>query len=1748
MLLRKQLRYRFVLIFIVALGVLEDTARGQTPFTHAGLDGKYPGSSVLPNEQVDPASGALLVVATDLVLPGNGALDLRVTRVYNSAVYPDYDEGSTVFEEDSWAGIGWRLHFGRVINPTSTDSGVTQIEMGDGGRHALYHSIEFPGLWTTTGFWVYDKANHTLKLPNGLVYTFGRSVFVNDRLGTVRYVTEIRDPFNNRLTFDYFDASGPPDGVWRVQQHLSPTQVREVTFSYDAALKSLATMTYLGYTWTYHHDAAGPAGFSVLRSVDPPIGTDWVYDYAGPKVGELTRLTTPSGGHLNYSYVDSSRRAGALTVQSRVVQTRSIDGPELIPGTWTYAYGTGTNEDTTTVTCPCGMKVGNIQREVITKYTFNGTGVAGDFVGWKSGTLAEVIVEETGATLERRTFTYRRSEAISGDAVPGVDGVWSDTAVYTALPELTSTTRGSQTWSIEHLYHDGLGNFNDYGRPYQITEIGENILQWRRTTQVFQYGFTPYICGRLASGEVKIGPQIITSSWAYDAATGFMTGQTLTGFTTTFQPSTAGNVAVVINGLNKQTTFSYSWGRVSSVQTPEGVNKTYAVEPDGLISSETTAGLTTAYIYDPAMRIQTVRPPGWNATPPKANVVTYTYDNLHHRFVLVARGGAQTRYDLDGFGQAWTTSDQLNLRTRVSRDACNRVTFGSAPFTTGTGMRGTTTVFDGLGRVREVWNAAGKVTTLAYTGIDASRTEAPIDGQPRTTHFDYQAYGDPANARLMAVTDAMAKPTSYTYDVTGALATVTGPNPGVTRTWVIDARGLPLSDTQPESGTTSSVFDAVGNLTQVTDANQQVTTLTYDDNNRLTVRNAPGTADDLTVTYENGRTKTLTGGGSTTTFDYETETGRTKNRTDVTAAGTFVSVYGYDPNDTLTQLTYPSGRIVHYDYIGERLATIRQNGTTFAQDFHYDDSGRLDRYKTGAVTHTFAFDVVDRLESLTAGPTGAGAAAKLDLLYGYDNVGNVRSITDPRPGASQAFTVDPLDRLATATGPWPALGWTYDNAGNRLTEANGAATTTYAYHAPTQRLTSTSGGATETFTYDNAGQLSSDGVVSQYTYLPTGKLETATRTGVSAIYTYDAAGSRLAQSVNGQTTYTIRALSGETLSEYVGACSAPVWSRDVVYAGGRPIGAIKTTATLQPTVALTTAALGVGEAAGTATIQVRMTTPSGSALTCPVTATYQTTSGTATAGADFTTGGGTVTFETGTLSEATRTVTVAIANDAVDEADETFTVGLSGATGAAIGTLNSTTVTILDDDLPHATFNLSAISVGEANSAVSVDVRLITAVPLPVAVSVTWDTLAGTATPGQDYVASSGTVTFPQGATDSTLRSLVVSLVGDGVYEGNETFSVRLTGGSGVLLVGATTATVTIIDNEPVPDPLMTLYAPVDGASGGSHVLVSGWAIDRAAAPAVGVDAVHVYAYPNADETQPAIFLGAATTGLPNGGSPQASSAAGFELHAVLPGPGVYRIRAFAHSPLAGSWNNSAARTITVGPTPRMWVDTPVNGSVAQTFTLGGWAIDAGAGAGTGVDLVQAWAYPNPGSGQPPVFVGTAAYGGARPDVAQAFGSQFAPSHFSLTGTLNPGYYQVVVFAHSTVTGTFSQSQSVYVTVTSGPQATIETPGANWTVTQPFTIAGWAIDVSAPSGTGVSTVHVWAYPYYGGPPSFVGVAAYGGSRPDVGAVLQDSRFNPSGYSIGASGLAPGWYVMAVFPYSTVAGGFTPALTVTVYVQ
>ncbi|MDG4666483.1 Calx-beta domain-containing protein [Mycobacterium sp. 236(2023)] len=96
--------------------------------------------------------------------------------------------------------------------------------------------------------------------------------------------------------------------------------------------------------------------------------------------------------------------------------------------------------------------------------------------------------------------------------------------------------------------------------------------------------------------------------------------------------------------------------------------------------------------------------------------------------------------------------------------------------------------------------------------------------------------------------------------------------------------------------------------------------------------------------------------------------------------------------------------------------------------------------------------------------------------------------------------------------------------------------------------------------------------------------------------------------------------------------------------------------------------------------------------TTPVTVTYATSNGTATAGVDYTAKSGTVTFAPGVL---TQQIQVAITGDTVAEPNETITLTLSSPTGATISD-GSAVGTITNDDIPaNVSLSISDASVTE---------------------------------------------------------------------------------------------------------------------------------------------------------------------------------------------------------------------------------------------------------------------------------------------------------------------------------------------------------------------------------------------------------------------------------------------------------------------
>jgi hypothetical protein len=189
---------------------------------------------------------------------------------------------------------------------------------------------------------------------------------------------------------------------------------------------------------------------------------------------------------------------------------------------------------------------------------------------------------------------------------------------------------------------------------------------------------------------------------------------------------------------------------------------------------------------------------------------------------------------------------------------------------------------------------------------------------------------------------------------------------------------------------------------------------------------------------------------------------------------------------------------------------------------------------------------------------------------------------------------------------------------------------------------------------------------------------------------------------------------------------------------------------------------------------------------------FETIGGTATAGADFVSASGTVTFGPG---ETRRTITVQILDDNLIESTENFSVVLSNpGPGASLGTASSATIDIADDDSPTASIGFSAPSYDVDEGAGFANLTVTRSGGLGVSATVNFETSDGTAKAGVHYVRTTGSVTFGVGEVSKVIQ---VRIIDNSISEPTVSFTVTLSAPDGTGFIGGqSTATVNIIDND----------------------------------------------------------------------------------------------------------------------------------------------------------------------------------------------------------------------------------------------------------------------------------------------------------------------------------------------------------------
>ncbi|MBP9715643.1 MAG: fibronectin type III domain-containing protein [Candidatus Pacebacteria bacterium] len=191
---------------------------------------------------------------------------------------------------------------------------------------------------------------------------------------------------------------------------------------------------------------------------------------------------------------------------------------------------------------------------------------------------------------------------------------------------------------------------------------------------------------------------------------------------------------------------------------------------------------------------------------------------------------------------------------------------------------------------------------------------------------------------------------------------------------------------------------------------------------------------------------------------------------------------------------------------------------------------------------------------------------------------------------------------------------------------------------------------------------------------------------------------------------------------------------------------------------------------------------------------YTVTGGTATgSGTDYTLASGTATI---TAGQTTTNISVNVADDSIDEEDETVDITLSPSpTNATLGSTSVHTYTIVDNDTSTTVGFSSASSSGsEGTTSLNIPVEISAASGLDVTVNYA---VTGTATgSGTDYTLASGTATIIAGQTSTNIS---VTVADDSIDEDDETIIVTLSSPNNASLNSNTVYTYTITDNDNAP-------------------------------------------------------------------------------------------------------------------------------------------------------------------------------------------------------------------------------------------------------------------------------------------------------------------------------------------------------------
>ncbi|MGI9287372.1 MAG: RHS repeat domain-containing protein, partial [Pseudomonadales bacterium] len=926
-------------------------------------------------ENIDAFNGNLQLSYTDIVIPGNGGLNIEIKRVYNNPQQrPTYDDV---------VGVGWTMHFGRIVVPYQYGNAICgtagnttnnpSIEHPNGGRELLVlNAIENDGSLITKSNWRAECINSSnpqqgmlVTAPNGTEYRMSEYMAIagpNNGVQASWYTSEIRDVHDNTIDITYGTLSGgnnngrkyidrisTSDGRTVRYEHIDERGQRVSSSSLSARISKIKAhyATNQEQVWEYRYEPAdtttllGGLRRYHLTEVVRPDGLEWNYAY-NPEFLDgsagsysLNHVSYPYGGEVGYTY-QLVRFYASQTYETHAIASKSVSGRQITSGTWTYNFAPGSFDvdagsigtrqmDVTTVTAPNATH----------RYYYYGDKYARGIVNlnWTIGLLHRREVMDGTSVVERELNGWSRRQISTELYKQGLPGSSFDQGTFAAMMTQRSIHRdgtGNNDRGVtDYRDHDAYGNAG-------TVELSSNTDSTNKTTQLTYFNNKQRWIIGVTEDETIDGVGTIDRTYS---PLGDLLSIDRYGVLTSYTYTSEGDLESQTDARGNKTTYGdYFRGTPQLENHEENVDISRIVNKTGTVASSTDGrGYTKAFSYDDLNRLIGID------FPRGADVAI----NWHNSGKTLLRGTYEEDVGVDGFGREirFARSDTSTHETVIKTkryDALGRLVFESYPSTTVNFSNGVRTQYETLDRVTRVTHQDGNVKRFNYKSYNLVEE---VDERGYAREYLYRSYGHPSNERaLVQVTIPVGDQKQATRISRNLLNQVTSVRQGKvdgssvlgwTRRYFYDSRTFLEAEEHPETGETHYERDKVGNMSSRRVGDSEFTTYAYDKLNRLDTISFPFTQHDVVFEYDQNNNLTRVSKDPTAwNYAFDENNNLLSEELTATIASTTDDVnytkkfqfnYDYTGNDYLKDIMYPSGFTV--DYAPNALGRPKQVGT-----------------------------------------------------------------------------------------------------------------------------------------------------------------------------------------------------------------------------------------------------------------------------------------------------------------------------------------------------------------------------------------------------------------------------------------------------------------------------------------------------------------------------------------------------------------------------------------------------------------------------------------------------------------------------------------------------------------------------------------------------------------------------------------------------------------------------------------------------